>query len=48
MENDFIEEPVLADDDDEEVQISAHLNTLFHIFVSSNYTAIPRNTNMIN
>jgi len=22
MENDFIEEPVLADDDDEEVQIS--------------------------
>jgi hypothetical protein len=48
MENDFIEEPVLADDDDEEVQISAHLNALFHIFSSSNHTAIPRNTNMIN
>jgi len=28
MENDFIEEPVLADDDDEEVQISIQFKQL--------------------
>jgi hypothetical protein len=34
MENDFIEEPVLADDDDEEVQISIQFkqSILYSIF----------------
>ncbi len=49
MENDFIEEPFLADDDDEEVQIFYLIAILNFVSSSfSNHTAIQRSINMIN
>jgi len=40
MNNDFIEEPVLADDDEEEVQTSIQLKYSTLLFLSSNYMVI--------